>query len=111
MVRTGSTSSPGRTSSWGIRRRVSVFMKFTRLLAVTMTGAGLLLPLLCFAQADQAVSRTDQNSMTAHAQLLEKAKKGVVDIYFEGDSITRRWGATDYPDFLASWKQNFFGWN
>ena len=28
-----------------------------------------------------------------------------------GDSITRRWGATDYPDFLANWKRNFFGWN
>ena len=41
--------------------------------------------------------RTDQNSMTAHDQLLEKAKRGGIDIYFEGDSITRRWGATDYP--------------
>ena len=49
--------------------------------------------------------------MTAHAQLLEKAKKGGIDIYFEGDSITRRWGATDYPELLANWKQNFFGWN
>jgi lysophospholipase L1-like esterase len=61
--------------------------------------------------ADQPVSRTDQNSLTAHAQLLEKAAKGGIDIYFEGDSITRRWGATDYPNFLANWKQNFFGWN
>ena len=55
--------------------------------------------------------RTDQNSMTAHAQLLEKAQAGGIDIYFVGDSITRRWGATDYPDLLANWKQNFFGWN
>jgi lysophospholipase L1-like esterase len=61
--------------------------------------------------ADQPVSRTDQNSLTAHAQLLEKAKKGRIDIYFEGDSITRRWGATDYPDLLANWNQNYFGWN
>src|ERR1700736_3791522 len=61
--------------------------------------------------ADQPVSRTDQNSLTAHAQLLEKAKRGRIDIYFEGDSITRRWGATDYPDLLANWNQNFFGWN
>jgi lysophospholipase L1-like esterase len=61
--------------------------------------------------ADQPVSRTDQNSLTAHAQLLEKAKKGRIDIYFEGDSITRRWGATDYPALLANWKQNLFGWN
>ncbi len=61
--------------------------------------------------ADMAIARADQNSMTAHTQLVEKAKKGGVDIYFEGDSITRRWGATDYPDLLANWKKNFFGWN
>jgi lysophospholipase L1-like esterase len=61
--------------------------------------------------ADQPIARTDQNSLTAHAQLLEKARRGRVDIYFEGDSITRRWGATDYPEFLANWNQNFFGWN
>lgn len=53
----------------------------------------------------------DLNSQLAHVQLIEKAKKSGIDIYFEGDSITRRWGATDYPDFLANWKQNFFGWN
>src|SRR5580700_10214496 len=79
-------------------------------LAICLAGTCLL-----FAQgpapADQPVSRTDQNSLTAHAQLLEKAKKGGIDIYFEGDSITRRWGATDYPDLLANWKQNSFGWN
>jgi lysophospholipase L1-like esterase len=56
-------------------------------------------------------ARTDANSKTAHEQLLEKAKKGRIDVYFAGDSITRRWGATDYPDFLANWKQNFHGWN
>jgi lysophospholipase L1-like esterase len=42
---------------------------------------------------------------------LAKAKQGGIDIYFEGDSIVRRWGATDYPEFLANWKQNFSGWN
>lgn len=63
------------------------------------------------APADQPSPRTDANSLAAHEQLLEKARRGGVDIYFEGDSITRRWGATDYPDFLANWKQNFFGWN
>ncbi len=71
----------------------------------------------CFAQrpapvpADQPAARTDPNSAAAHAQLLEKAKAGRVDLYFEGDSIARRWGATDYPELLANWKQNFFGWN
>ena len=61
--------------------------------------------------ADRPVPRTDQNSLTAHAELLEKAKKGRIDIYFVGDSITRRWGALDYPDLLANWTKNFFGWN
>jgi hypothetical protein len=61
--------------------------------------------------ADQPVFRTDANSLVAHAQLLAKAKQVGIDVYFEGDSITRRWGALDYPDLLANWKQNFFGWN
>ena len=61
--------------------------------------------------ADRPAARTDQNSLTAHALLLEKASQGRIDIYFEGDSITRRWGATDYPELLANWKRNFFGWN
>ncbi|MGO9085445.1 MAG: GDSL-type esterase/lipase family protein [Candidatus Sulfotelmatobacter sp.] len=61
--------------------------------------------------ADQPVFRTDANSLVAHAQLLAKAKQGGIDVYFEGDSITRRWGATDYPELLANWRQNFFGWN
>src|SRR5262249_57084888 len=60
---------------------------------------------------DQPLARTDPNSQEAHRQLMEKAKKGRIDIYFLGDSITRRWGATDYPEFLANWKQNFHGWN
>ena len=39
--------------------------------------------------------------------------EGRIDIYFEGDSITRRWGTSDdlYKNFLANWNQNFFGWN
>jgi lysophospholipase L1-like esterase len=63
------------------------------------------------APADRPAPRTDPNSMLAHTQLLEKAKKGRIDVYFEGDSITRRWGATDYPELLANWNKNFFGWN
>lgn len=55
--------------------------------------------------------RLDANSLNAHAQLLEKTRKGRIDVYFLGDSITRRWGATDYPHFLANWNRNFRGWN
>ena len=61
--------------------------------------------------ADKPAQRTDRNSQIAHEQLLEKAKKGGIDVYFLGDSITRRWGAIDYPELLANWKTNFFGWN
>jgi lysophospholipase L1-like esterase len=66
---------------------------------------------LAQAPADRPLPRTDDNSKIAHTQLLEKAKAGGIDVYFEGDSITRRWGATDYPQMLENWKQNFFGWN
>src|SRR5262249_54492361 len=61
--------------------------------------------------ADNPLARVDQNSYIAHNQLLEKKTKGQIDIYFEGDSITRRWGATDYPNLLANWNKNFSGWN
>src|ERR1044072_3127776 len=75
---------------------------------------------LCMAQqqpsnsgADQPTPRADHNSMLAHAELLEKRKKGRIDVYFLGDSITRRWGTSDeqYKTFLENWRQNFFGWN
>jgi hypothetical protein len=51
---------------------------------------------------DVAVPRLDPNSLTAHAQLLDKEKSGHTDLYFLGDSIVRRWGATDYPELLAN---------
>ena len=57
--------------------------------------------------------RTDRNSQIAHEQLLDKARRGGIDVYFEGDSITRRWGTSDaqYREFLENWRRNFFGWN
>ncbi len=63
--------------------------------------------------AGEPIPRTDRNSQIAHAELLGKARKGRIDVYFEGDSITRRWGTSDkqYKDFLANWRENFFGWN
>jgi lysophospholipase L1-like esterase len=63
--------------------------------------------------SDQPAPRTDANSQLAHTQLLQKARKGGIDIYFEGDSITRRWGTIDpqYKENLANWTSNFFGWN
>src|SRR5215212_7263384 len=63
--------------------------------------------------ADQPVPRADRNSQIAHEQLLAKAKQGGIDVYFAGDSITRRWGTSDpqYKNFLAHWRSNFHGWN
>lgn len=77
-----------------------------RFLAIGLAAAALV-----WAQADQPKPRADRNSQLAHQQLLEKARQGRIDIYFEGDSITRRWGATDYPQLLENWRRNFFGWN
>lgn len=62
-------------------------------------------------RADVPLARTDSNSMLAHRQLLAKRAQGKIDLYFLGNSITRRWGATDYPELLANWNANFFGWN
>ena len=44
--------------------------------------------------ASHPVPRTDPNSRLAHEQLVQKAKQGGIDVYFVGDSITRRWGAS-----------------
>jgi lysophospholipase L1-like esterase len=61
----------------------------------------------------EPLARSDENSRLAHAQLLEKARRGGIDVYFEGDSITRRWGTSDaaYSQFLEHWTRSFFGWN
>jgi lysophospholipase L1-like esterase len=78
--------------------------------AALATGIAWLLPAQ-IVPADRATARSDANSRIAHDQLLAKRSQGKIDIYFEGDSITRRWGATDYPQLLENWKKNFFGWN
>jgi len=80
-------------------------------LVTVIAGALIGAALQAAPPGDQAVPRTDDNSRIAHAQLLEKARSGRIDVYFAGDSITRRWGATDYPELLAHWRQTFFGWN
>lgn len=53
----------------------------------------------------------NENGRIGHQQLVAKAKQGRIDVYFLGDSITRRWGALDYPEFLAHWNRTFHGWN
>lgn len=76
-------------------------------------------PLLPAAESSAAASpvkgvpRSDENSRLAHEELRVKAKSGRIDLYFVGDSITRRWGTSDaaYRDFYANWQTNFHGWN
>ena len=64
-------------------------------------------------RADVAAPRTDENSRIAHEQLLAKRTAGQIDVYFVGDSITRRWGTSDeqWKDLLENWNANFKGWN
>ena len=76
----------------------------------------LIAAIMCVVQAQegaQPVARGDENSRLAHAQLLDKARRGGIGVYFAGDSITRRWGTSDaaYREFLDHWTRNFFGWN
>jgi len=78
---------------------------------LNVLAAGIMSACLLPAQADRPAPRADKNSQVAHEQLLAKAKQGRIDVYFEGDSITRRWGAADYPQLLENWNKNFFGWN
>jgi lysophospholipase L1-like esterase len=94
--------------------RLSISFAITILL---LSAVALLRPLVAAERAhapvNQPAPRTDSNSQLAHAQLVDKTKRGRIDVYLVGDSITRRWGATDpqYKEMLANWKQNFFGWN
>jgi cephalosporin-C deacetylase-like acetyl esterase/lysophospholipase L1-like esterase len=49
--------------------------------------------------------------LPAHETLLKKKSQGEIDVYFLGDSITRRWQGTDYPEHAKNWDANFRGWN
>ena len=63
--------------------------------------------------ADVPQPRGDANSAQAHQDLLDKRGRGRIDVYFVGDSITRRWGAAEpaYRALLAHWQKSFHGWN
>jgi len=90
--------------------RLAVSRFFWSVLTIFSSAVGVTL----FAQGGATpVPRTDANSQIAHQQLLEKARRGGIDVYFEGDSITRRWGTSDaqYSGFLENWRRNFSGWN
>jgi cephalosporin-C deacetylase-like acetyl esterase/lysophospholipase L1-like esterase len=63
--------------------------------------------------ADKPSRRLDEISHLAHESLMKKKTQGQIDVYFLGDSITRRWGTSDpgYVSLLDNWNRNFSGWN
>lgn len=63
------------------------------------------------AWAAQPAPQANPLFQAAHEMLLAKRNEGVIDVYFLGDSITRRWQGTDYPEHKKNWDQNFHGWN
>jgi lysophospholipase L1-like esterase len=62
-------------------------------------------------RAAQPAPQSNPLFRAAHEALLRKKSQGVIDVYFLGDSITRRWQGTDYPANKQNWDANFHGWN
>ena len=60
---------------------------------------------------DSGATAPGRKPELAHERVVQKAAAGVTDVYFIGDSITRRWCALDYPELLADFQAQFFGWN
>lgn len=94
------SSNPMRTTTLHALSRLT--LPAVSVLAVTLSAC---------AAPHAAYAPWNDNGRIAHEQHLAKAKAGRIDLYFLGDSITRRWGALDYPDFLAHFQKNFHGWN
>ena len=113
MGRAGQVGQVGQVGRAGhVGQAVAALLAATIVAAAARTGAAPpAVQIASLVRADRPAPRTDANSMLAHRQLLEKARRGGIDVYFLGDSIVRRWGATDYPELLENWKANFFGWN
>jgi lysophospholipase L1-like esterase len=98
--------------SAGVQHRLLIVSYLVGTLVVRASGQGSVSDNR-LSSASHPQPRTDSSSLLAHQQLVQKAKQGGIDVYFVGDSITRRWGAAD-PQYLAlleNWKTNFFGWN
>lgn len=65
------------------------------------------------ARADVAEPQAAEAFARVHQALLRKKTQGQIDAYFLGDSITRRWHASEprYRELQAHWNQSFRGWN
>ena len=100
----------GLRPTWSARTLLAVFIALT-LVSATARQESASSPRV--GSADRPIPRSDANSLRAHQQLVRKARQGGIDVYFVGDSITRRWGTSDpeYRPLLENWRSNFFGWN
>lgn len=87
-----------------VMRRFAVIVSAGTMLLMSAFGSSR-------AEAHAAYPPWNENGRIGHQQHLAKLRAGKIDLYFLGDSITRRWGATDYPEFLAHWTKTFHGWN
>ncbi len=56
------------------------------------------------------VERGGEAAKASHLERVARAQQGGVDLYFLGDSITRRWAGVDYPEFLADWQARWGAW-
>ncbi|MEY2880214.1 MAG: hypothetical protein RLZZ15_2594 [Verrucomicrobiota bacterium] len=77
-------------------------------LAVLLTVAGLaaVAGSLWNRYAIQPMARSDKESLLVHERLLGDARRGHIDLYFVGDSITSRW----IREARGNWHRNFGGW-
>ncbi len=87
MLRTGSISFPGRTSSSTIARQRGNFRPISRFFAETRTLWWLI----------PSCWRRRSNPGSTFTSKATRSREGGAPL--------------DYPDLLANWKQNFFGWN
>ncbi len=106
-------NSPGASTTAGTPTEPNwkYFIPWANRMFAAETATAPARPKPAWHPADRLRGRMDTFSMAAHRDLLAKKDKGNIDLYFEGDSITRRWDATDYPQLIANWNENFHGWN
>jgi lysophospholipase L1-like esterase len=76
------------------------------------------MPTLVTPPADQPIPRMNARSgkpdsgwMKRHDTLVAQAKKGGIDLYFEGDSITDFWTSNRRGNGKAVWEKEFSGWH
>ena len=83
---------PKAATTYEFKREVFLQDFAVRMRRCTAPKISQALPASGLGAADQPVLRTDENSQVAHAQLLEKARKGGIDVCLGGLPSGCRWG-------------------